>query len=318
MGSRRPQGGSVTETPRPDGLPRPSDAFEAAVIDFIVDLFTASPVWGTAAGYHAVDSEWPDLTEGGRLARLAMYQRHTDRLSAFPRDALSAEQRLDRRILLEEIEKAVFSDTVLRSEAWDPLDAVYLMGSGLFGVLSREYAPWAQRGAALLARIEGLPAAVPRGPGRIDRPRWSPRRAAPAGHRAGAAGRYRRAGRGDRLRSHCSRGCRRSDRPGRAAQRPPRPRRPQPSKGSGSRSIPTCEPEPPVKAVWAPSCSPGSCATRWVARSRPRSCGNVPGLTITRCVVRCCAWHVRHGRSGCRTSPCRRWPTTTSTARRSW
>ena len=31
------------------------------------------------------------------------------------------------------------------------------MGSGLFGVLSREYAPWSQRGAALLARIEGLP-----------------------------------------------------------------------------------------------------------------------------------------------------------------
>jgi uncharacterized protein (DUF885 family) len=147
----------VTETPRPDGLPRPNDAFEAAVIDFIVDLFTASPVWGTAAGYHVVDSEWPDLTEGGRLARLAMYQRHTDRLSDFPRDALSAEQRLDRRILLEEIEKAVFSDAVLRSEAWDPLDAVYLMGSGLFGLLSREYAPWAQRGAALLARIEGLP-----------------------------------------------------------------------------------------------------------------------------------------------------------------
>ena len=71
--------------------------------------------------------------------------------------ALTADERIDRSILLEEIEKVVFGDAVLREEAWDPLAAVYLMGSGLFGVLAREFAPWSQRGAALLARIEGLP-----------------------------------------------------------------------------------------------------------------------------------------------------------------
>ena len=46
---------------------------------------------------------------------------------------------------------------MLRAEAWDALETVYLMGGGLFGVLSREYAPWSERGASLLSRIEGLP-----------------------------------------------------------------------------------------------------------------------------------------------------------------
>jgi uncharacterized protein (DUF885 family) len=142
---------------RPDGLPEPADAFEEAVVDLLVDLFSAYPTWGTEVGFHTVDARWPDLSEAGRQARLAMLRDHADRLASFDTAALSADQLIDRDILGEEIEKAVFGDEVLRDEAWDALHLVYLMGSGLFGLLSREYAPWAQRGAAFLARLEGLP-----------------------------------------------------------------------------------------------------------------------------------------------------------------
>jgi uncharacterized protein (DUF885 family) len=147
----------VPQELRPDGLPQPRSRFESAVVDLIVDLFEAYPTWGTSAGYHVVDARWPDLSDAGRLARLDMFRAHAERLAAFSGDGLSPEEEVDRSILLEEIEKAVFSDETLRSEAWDALQGVYLMGGGLFGVLSREYAPWSERGAALLARIEGLP-----------------------------------------------------------------------------------------------------------------------------------------------------------------
>lgn len=147
----------MSPTLRPDGLPRPETAFETAVVDFVVDLFEAHPVWGTAAGYHRVDARWPDLTEAGRHSRLAMYRRHAERFAAFDVAELSADEAIDRQIMIEEIEKAVFGDEVLRSDAWDPLEAIYLFGSGLFGLLSRDYAPWSARGGALLARIEALP-----------------------------------------------------------------------------------------------------------------------------------------------------------------
>ncbi len=126
-------------------------------MDLLVDLFAAYPTWGTDAGYHAVDGRWPDLAEAGRQARLAMLREHAARLGSFDEAALSLDQRVDRHILLEEIEKVLFGEEVLRGEAWDALELVTLMGSGLFGILSREYAPWAQRGTALLARLQGLP-----------------------------------------------------------------------------------------------------------------------------------------------------------------
>lgn len=147
----------MTRPRRPDGLPEPSDAFEATVADLLSDLFEAHPTWGTAAGYHTVDHRWPDLTEAGRQARLAMLRRHASGLEAFAEAELSADERIDRLILLGEIEKSVFGEEVLRGEVWDALELVYLMGSGLFDVLSREYAPWPQRGAALMSRMEGLP-----------------------------------------------------------------------------------------------------------------------------------------------------------------
>ncbi len=147
----------MTDALRPDGLPEPRTDFESAVVDFLIDLFEAYPTWGTNTGYHRVDGRWPDLTEAGRSARLATFARHRARLEGFAHDALSADESIDRAILLEEIDKVTFGEEVLRSETWDPLEIVYLVGGGLFGVLSREFAPWSVRGAALRSRIEGLP-----------------------------------------------------------------------------------------------------------------------------------------------------------------
>jgi len=147
----------LTDVFRPDGLPQPRNAFESAVVEFIVDLFEAYPTWGTSTGYHVVDGRWPDLSEAGRAARLVAFRGHAQRLEAFDEAELSLDEQADRGILLEEIGKVVFGEEILRAEAWDPLETVYLMGGGLFDLLSREFAPWAQRGASLLSRIEGLP-----------------------------------------------------------------------------------------------------------------------------------------------------------------
>ncbi|MBX3031550.1 MAG: DUF885 domain-containing protein [Chloroflexi bacterium] len=148
----------TTTDPAAGPLPAPVTPFDHVLHDFLVDLFEASPVSGTHAGYHAVDGAWPDLTEAGRLARLAMYERHATAAGALVEDDLSVGERTDRSIMLERIEELRFGDEVLRDEAWDPLSIVYLLGSGCFGLLAREYAPWAARGAAFASRVEGLPA----------------------------------------------------------------------------------------------------------------------------------------------------------------
>jgi len=137
-------------------LPVPITRWDHAVHAFLVDCFEALPTHGTVAGYHLVDDRWPDLSEAGRLARLAMYERH--------RAAVSAPRTRTCQRTSAWIERSCWScwgssGSATRSsgdEAWDPLSIVYLAGSGLFGLLSREYAPWAERGAAFAARVEGL------------------------------------------------------------------------------------------------------------------------------------------------------------------
>jgi len=160
--------------PNGSPLPTPVTPWDHVLHDFLVDLFEASPVSAAYAGYHLVDDRWPDLTEAGRSARLAMLDRHAAAVATLDEAALTPDERIDRAILAEQIEQSRFSDAVLRDEAWDPLTVVYLLGSGLFGLLARDYAAWRERGAAFATRVETLPqvlrAAVDALTGLPDRP----------------------------------------------------------------------------------------------------------------------------------------------------
>ena len=140
----------------PDNRPEPRSAFDHAFHKLLDDLFEASPVWATHIGYHALDDRWPDPSEQGRTGRLAMLRHHRARLQALPDEELTADARIDRGIVLEAIDSAEFQEAELRDGAWDPLSYVYGSGSGLFNILARDFGPWQHRGAAFLARVQGL------------------------------------------------------------------------------------------------------------------------------------------------------------------
>jgi uncharacterized protein (DUF885 family) len=140
-----------------DTRPEPRTRFEAALHRFVDDFFQAQPVWATSIGFHAYDDRWPDLTEAGRAGRLAMLRHHRARLQALADSELSADERVDRGLLLEQIEAMEFDEAELREYAWDPLRHVYLVGSGFFTLLAREFAPWLHRGSAFAGRLGALP-----------------------------------------------------------------------------------------------------------------------------------------------------------------
>ncbi|CAN5158452.1 DUF885 domain-containing protein [soil metagenome] len=141
----------------PDARPVPQTPFEKALHRFLDDFFEAQPEWATGIGDHAHDDRWTDLTDAGRVARLAMLRHHRSLLAALSDDELSDGERIDRGIVLESIDEMEFSEAVLREDAWDPLSYISLLGSGFFSLLAREYAPWQHRGAALAGRVRRLP-----------------------------------------------------------------------------------------------------------------------------------------------------------------
>ncbi len=131
-------------------------AFDHTLKAFLDDFFAAQPVWATQIGFHAFDDRWPDMSEDGRLARLALLRDHASTFQALADGDLSEDEQIDRGIVLEAIEAMIFEDDELREPAWDALSYVSLAGSGLFSLLAREYAPWAHRGAAFAGRLRGL------------------------------------------------------------------------------------------------------------------------------------------------------------------
>lgn len=131
--------------------------FAGRVDAFLEELFALDPVVATAAGNHDHDGEWPDLSNAGRDRRLAFVDAWSGTFRAFADGELGRDDRIDRDLLLGELAAQRFGDTELQEERWSPLWWVYLIGEGLFGLLSREFAALPVRLAAIASRAEQLP-----------------------------------------------------------------------------------------------------------------------------------------------------------------
>jgi uncharacterized protein (DUF885 family) len=125
---------------------------------FLAEFFRLNPVFATAIGEHSHDDRWPDLTAAGRAERLASIDRWLAELGAMT--DLSADEAIDRDLLVGELEAERFAETELCEDAWNPLEWVYLIGNGLFNLNAREFAPLAVRLASTAGRLEGLPAVL--------------------------------------------------------------------------------------------------------------------------------------------------------------
>ena len=88
------------------------------------------------------------------------YDDWRSRFETLADDELTADERVDRDLILLELAAATFAETELRDEAWDPLTWVYVLGDGLFPLLAREFAPLADRLTSVAGRLEGFPTVV--------------------------------------------------------------------------------------------------------------------------------------------------------------
>jgi uncharacterized protein (DUF885 family) len=127
--------------------------------DFLDEYLALHPIAATAIGDHRFDDRWPDVTEAGRLERLASIDRWLAAFAALG-DELTADEAIDRDLVVMELEAERFAETELREDTWNPLEWVYLLGDGLFLLLAREFAPLDVRLASVAGRLEGMPAVL--------------------------------------------------------------------------------------------------------------------------------------------------------------
>jgi uncharacterized protein (DUF885 family) len=129
-----------------------SDTFAA----FLDAFFELEPVVATTIGDHRFDGRWPDRSPAARESTLAFIDAWEARFSDLDPANLSSDEAVDRDLILGELEAMRFGETELREDAWDPLTWVYLLGDGLFTLLSQEFAPLADRLASVASRLESI------------------------------------------------------------------------------------------------------------------------------------------------------------------
>lgn len=124
-----------------------------------LDAYAAmNPVWATGIGDHRHDGRWPVVGGGASAARLAFVEQWTARFAALDPATLTASEVVDRDLVRMELDAERFAETDLQEERWNPLEWVYLLGNGLFDLVSREFAPLADRLTSVAERLEGMPA----------------------------------------------------------------------------------------------------------------------------------------------------------------
>ena len=141
------------------GMARASDKeFEAVAKAYVEDLLKTSPELATLLGDHRYDGSLTDRSAAAVAAGAAMSRDYLKQLSAIDPASLGEINAIDYEILKTNLERGVFEAEELKEHEWNPL--YYNMGSAIYSLVSRDFAPLPERLKSVRSRLEGIPAVV--------------------------------------------------------------------------------------------------------------------------------------------------------------
>ena len=143
-------------TPVPE--PAATAEYNAMVDQYFDAYFHFHPSEGTAAGFHQYDDQLEDLSQSARDAELSFLLEAKQAAGYFHTDRLSEEQRTDLKLLSDAINARILELQEIRMWQKNP-DIYSSSGSAsIFGLMSRKFAPPAERLKSVIAREQKIPA----------------------------------------------------------------------------------------------------------------------------------------------------------------
>lgn len=139
--------------------PPAAEAALKGVADRYLDQVLAlSPISATRLGDHRFDAALDEVGTRGRERAARLLRELAETTRKIDPGGLSPASQVDRKMLLNDLERQLFELEVVREWAWNPLVYTNLAGSALYGLVARDYAPLERRLGAAAARMELLPA----------------------------------------------------------------------------------------------------------------------------------------------------------------
>ena len=128
--------------------------FVALAESYIEDFLERYPAYATSLGDHRFDGRFGDYSAEGIADGIAWNKRYLSALEAIDPARLSAANAVDYEILTNQVRFSIWSGEELREHEWNPM--LYGVGSALYALLARDFAPLEVRLASLKQRLEGL------------------------------------------------------------------------------------------------------------------------------------------------------------------
>lgn len=150
------------------GAPSQDADFIGLATRCIDGALALDPEWATAAGDHRFDHLLTDRSAAGWQARRDHAAAYLDSLAALDPERLTIDHRIDRRILMNELERRVFVHDELAPHRTDP--RLYGVGGALDGLLARDFAPLPERLENVRRRLEQVPAVLAAARANLTRP----------------------------------------------------------------------------------------------------------------------------------------------------
>jgi uncharacterized protein (DUF885 family) len=130
--------------------------FDAYKENFINSLWTIYPNWASSIGFHKNDSLLTIPDDAQRKKEIAFAESQLDSLSLFNIDSLNNQNKTDFYLIENQLKSSIWSINKFKSYQWNP--AQYNVSEGFAEIINNNYAPLAQRLAAVKERLTFVPA----------------------------------------------------------------------------------------------------------------------------------------------------------------
>src|SRR5215469_3992904 len=148
----------------------PDDAFQKIVHDYIEEYLRANPEDATELGDHRFDGQLTDYSSEARAKELATLKEVRDRLSAIDGSQLTGANKVDFRILKENIDYQIFRAEELKEPEWNPLVYMQSLANSLYLLVARDFASAGKRIPSLRQRMEKVPGVIAQAKANLQHP----------------------------------------------------------------------------------------------------------------------------------------------------
>lgn len=135
-------------------------AFEKLAGECIEEVLRAQPETATQLGDHRFDDRLTDYSATALAARAETLRRESAALAQIDAAALTGANRIDAQILKLQLEAMRFTITEEQPQTWNPLLYNDSLGTAIYLLTAREFAPADVRLRAIAKRLEAMPAVI--------------------------------------------------------------------------------------------------------------------------------------------------------------